>query len=472
MERKLRIAQYGCGKMSVYTMRYAMEKGAEIVCAFGRSPHNLGKDIGDIAGVGKTGVLVQDSKDAAATLKEKKPDACIITTASLMQDLKGPLMDCAESGVNAITIGEEAFYPWNSSSQTTQLLDDVAKRNGCTLCGSGYQDVLWGNLITTLAGATHTIKKITGKSSYNVEDYGLALAKVHGAGLSVADFEKEIAAADTISDAERKALIAQEAFLPSYMWNVNGWLCARLGLTVKKQTQRCVPQIHDNELRSETLQMTIPAGHATGMSAVVTTITEEGIVIEAECIGKVYAAGEFDQNVWTIQGEPNTEVIINRPATVELTCATIVNRIPDLIAAAPGFTTTEQDADQCLPRQGSQFLRETVRTRQTLKADSFSLEASPRSRRLNHGHASRNRAVLTIVCSRIFELHGDEIGCARPVADRNPVKRFVQSSCRWTIPGRRKQTLPGPARGDLVGDNANAVAALLRTVRVGERHGA
>lgn len=88
--------------------------------------------------------------------------------------------------------------------------------------------------------------------------------------------------------------------------------------------------------------MTIPAGHATGMSAVVTTLTEEGIVIEGECIGKVYAAGEFDQNVWTIHGEPSTEVIINRPATVELTCATIVNRIPDLIAAAPGFTTTEK----------------------------------------------------------------------------------------------------------------------------------
>jgi len=85
MERKLRIAQYGCGKMSVYTMRYAMEKGAEIVCAFGQSPHTIGRDIGEIAGVGKTGVLVQDSKDAVAILKEKKPDACIITTASLMQ---------------------------------------------------------------------------------------------------------------------------------------------------------------------------------------------------------------------------------------------------------------------------------------------------------------------------------------------------------------------------------------------------
>ncbi len=124
MERKLRIAQYGYGKMSVYTMRYAIEKGAEIVCAFGRSSHSIGKDIGEIAGVGKTGVLVQDSKDAVAIMKETKPDACIIATASLMQDIRRPFMDCAESGLNAITLCEEAFYPWNSAPRTTEMLDE------------------------------------------------------------------------------------------------------------------------------------------------------------------------------------------------------------------------------------------------------------------------------------------------------------------------------------------------------------
>lgn len=30
MDRKVRIAQYGCGKMSVYLMRYVLEKGAEL----------------------------------------------------------------------------------------------------------------------------------------------------------------------------------------------------------------------------------------------------------------------------------------------------------------------------------------------------------------------------------------------------------------------------------------------------------
>jgi 4-hydroxy-tetrahydrodipicolinate reductase len=222
------------------------------------------------------------------------------------------------------------------------MLDELAREKGVTLCGSGYGDVFWGNLITIIAGATHSITKITGRSSYNVEDYGIALARAHGAGLSLDDFEREIAAADNISAAERAAMIEQESFLPSYMWSSNGWLCSQLGLTVKEQTQKCVPQTHGTELRSETLQMTIPAGHATGMSAVVTTLTEEGVVIEGNCIGKVYADGEFDRNVWTIHGVPDTEVIINRPATVELTCATIVNRIPDLIEAEPGFITSEK----------------------------------------------------------------------------------------------------------------------------------
>jgi 4-hydroxy-tetrahydrodipicolinate reductase len=259
-----------------------------------------------------------------------------------MQDLKEVFLVCAKTGVNAISTCEEAFYPQNSSPILTSEIDSLAKKNNCTICGSGYQDVFWGNLIAVLSGATQTIKKIKGKSSYNVEDYGIALAKAHGAGLDLETFDKEIASVDKVSDEERKKIIDSGKYLPSYMWNVNGWLCDKLGLTVTRQTQKTVPQIYSKDLKSSTLQMTVKAGNATGMSAVVTTETKEGITIESECIGKVYAPEEFDQNDWIIQGEPDTEVLINRPATVELTCATIVGRIPDVINANPGYVTTDK----------------------------------------------------------------------------------------------------------------------------------
>ena len=196
--------------------------------------------------------------------------------------------------------------------------------------------------MTTICGTTHKITKIKGKSSYNVEDYGIALAKAHGAGLSLKEFDKEIASADDISDEARKELIKKGEFMPSYMWNVNGWLCSQLGLHVTKQTQKCVPQTYKKALKSSTLGITIPKGYATGMSAVVTTETKEGITIETECIGKVYAKGEFDTNEWTVCGEPNTTVVVNCPPTVELTCGAIVNRIPDVLKAPSGYYTTEK----------------------------------------------------------------------------------------------------------------------------------
>ena len=338
---KTKVIQYGVGKMSLYTMRYVYEKGGEIVGAVDVNPNVIGKDIGDILGTEKKNVTVVSVQDAEKMMMETKPDVAIVTTMSLISDVEEALMLCAKLGVNAITTCEEAFYPGNSNPTITKKLDEMAKKTGCTITGSGYQDIYWGQLISSIAASTQTIKKIKGSSSYNVEDYGIALAKAHGAGLTLEEFDKQVASVDRITDDERQKMIDSGEYLPSYMWNVNGWLCDKLGLTVKHQTQVTVPQTYKEDIYSETLGMTVKAGDATGMSAVVTTETEEGIVIESECIGKVYSKEDFDKNEWTVEGEPNTTLVINRPATVELTCASVVNRIPDVINAKPGYVPTE-----------------------------------------------------------------------------------------------------------------------------------
>jgi 4-hydroxy-tetrahydrodipicolinate reductase len=339
---KVKAVQYGVGKMSVYTMRYMLEKNIEIVGAVDVNPEVIGKDIGEILGKENMGVTVTDAKNAKTMLEQTKPDICIVTTRSLFSEMEEPLMLCAELGINAITTCEEAFYPANSNPNLTKKIDTLAKKNNCTITGSGYQDIYWGQLITSIAGSTQSIKKIKGSSSYNVEEYGIALAEAHGAGLTLAEFDEKVASNDRISEEARNAIIEKGEFAPSYMWNVNGWLCSKLGLTVKSQTQKCIPQTYKEDIYSSTLNMTVKAGDATGMSAVVTTETEEGITIESECIGKVYAPDEYDKNIWTVEGEPTTTITVEKPATVELTCGTIVNRIPDVLKAEPGYVTTER----------------------------------------------------------------------------------------------------------------------------------
>lgn len=339
---KIKVFQIGCGKMSKYTMRYVYEHGAKIVGAVDINPNIIGKDIGDIMEIDKKNIFVNPLKDLEVNLKNTKPDIAIVTTMSLLADVKDVLRVCASLGVNAITTCEEAFFAENSNPTAWKELDVLAKANKCTITGCGYQDIFWGNLISVLAGTTHKISKIKGSSSYNVEDYGIALAKAHGAGLTLADFDKEIASQDRISKEERENIIKSGQYAPSYMWNVVGWLADKLHLHITSMNQECIPTTNPEDLESSTLNMKIKAGDATGMSAVVTAETEEGIVIEAECIGKVYNSEEVDTNEWTVIGEPETTITVKQPATVELTCADIVNRIPDVINAPSGFIPTSQ----------------------------------------------------------------------------------------------------------------------------------
>ena len=274
MERKVKVVQIGTGKMAKYTMRYVLEKGGEVVGAIDVNPAVIGKDIGEIIGGENLGVKVTDLKDAEEMLKQVKPDICIVETMSLLKDVEEPLMLCAKLGINAVSTCEEAFYSWNSNPNLTKKIDELAKQTGCTIVGTGYQDIYWGQLITSICGSTQKITKIKGSSSYNVEDYGIALANAHGAGLTLDEFDKQVASVDKISNEERQKIIESGEYLPSYMWNTNGWLCDKLGLTIKSQTQVTVPTTYKEDIYSETLGVTVKAGDATGMSAIVTTETE------------------------------------------------------------------------------------------------------------------------------------------------------------------------------------------------------
>ena len=337
---KVKVLQIGCGKMAKYTMRYVFDHGGVVVAGIDINPELYNKDIGLIMDGTAKGALIYPLEKLEEVIKSSTPNIAIVTTMSLLKDVADVIKRCVENGVNVITTCEEAFFPFNSNPKLAWELDALAKNHRVTITGCGYQDIFWGNLISDIAGSTHKITSIKGMSSYNVEDYGMALAKAHGAGISEDEFNKTIGVVNNMSDSERKVLIDNGTFLPSYMWNTVGWLAYKLNLKVTNISEKIVPIKCEELIHSDTLRMDIPSGAVRGMSAIVTATTEEGIILEAECVGKVYIGEEVDMNTWTVHGEPDTTLNISKPMTVELTCADIVNRIPDVINAGYGFVPT------------------------------------------------------------------------------------------------------------------------------------
>lgn len=126
-----RVALVGaCGRMGNLIIRRVLAtEGLTISAAFDLV--NVGKDIGEIVGVGKLDVPVSDSKDLAQVLKDSGTDVLVDFTIAPATVANAPV--AAAAGVNLV-IGTTGL----SAEQKASIADAVAKNNVAAVISSNY----------------------------------------------------------------------------------------------------------------------------------------------------------------------------------------------------------------------------------------------------------------------------------------------------------------------------------------------
>ncbi len=326
---KIKAVVYGAGTVGSAIARFMVQKGVIITEAI--DIKNVGKDLGDVIGLGrKLNVTVTDKADEA--LAETGADIALMAVATKMEIIYPHVKRCLEAGLNVITTSEEASYPWTTSPGITAKLDRIAKENGVTVTGSGMQDIFWANIVTHLTGASHRIDSVEGHVSVNVDALGPMVAGFYAVDRKLDDIKAMIGAG------EKFPLGDEVDFLRMDLENqIN-----ELGLTTKRFNKIVKPLTLDHPIKCHSYKKMIPAGGVIGLDITIEIETMEGIVFRGTMTGRAYDEGEQDFNEWLIKGEPNIHLRNDNPPTLLGTSSQIVNRIPDVINAEPGFVTIDQ----------------------------------------------------------------------------------------------------------------------------------
>jgi len=130
-----------------------------VVGAVNRSGPKVGKDIGKLAGLEHPmGVTVSDDPEAVLSTPA---DIVLVGVCDDMERGFPIYKQCLEHGINVLTIGTFASYPWRISPELAQHLHELAKAQGVTITGTGNQDFFMVNLGTLMSGVCHRLDRIT-----------------------------------------------------------------------------------------------------------------------------------------------------------------------------------------------------------------------------------------------------------------------------------------------------------------------
>jgi len=328
--RRIKAIVYGVGTMGKIMTRYMVEKGVDIVGAIDVNRDIVGKDLGEVAGLGRP-LNVKISDNADTVLSEQEADIAIVAVFTQMDRMYPIFKQCIENGLNVLTLSEEALYPWEVSPQLAAKLDKLAKKHGVTISASGTQDSFRVNLMAVLTGASHTIESISVRQTGDLSQSGQVAMVNYHIGETKDEFYQK-------TREKRVPLSTLTMCLEA--------IIADLGLTIKKEEQSAEPATDEMDVEAKSFGI-VKKGLVNGMTKIIDIGTEEGIKFHGEQTMKVFnedEKAEGELNECYVKGVPalHLRITIHDIEAKSSIAAHIINRISDVINSEPGYITVEK----------------------------------------------------------------------------------------------------------------------------------
>lgn len=314
-----KIAIYGTGQYALEAVRIIVDKGWDIVAAYNRAGAKVGRDLGELAGLpSPLGIVVGDSE--TADYAASGANIAIHSVADRLDYNWPAYQRLTGAGINIICHGGESNFPWGSRPELADDLDAMARAAGVTFTGTGIWDSsrIWSGLIA--AGTASRLEGLVHRTLTNGEAAGLELLKVCGGTFTPEEF------------AERN-----EGLLAGIYKTVPHQVLWALGLEVTSVVEEREPVIDEQPVFSHALGRDIEPGICLGTRITTRVATREGVTALSINELRVLRPGETEHMIWEVQGRPATKIRVDRTDSLHSSSACMVNRMPDVLNAAPGI---------------------------------------------------------------------------------------------------------------------------------------
>ena len=322
MRVSIKVVSIGLGPIGAGVVKQlAARKGFTLVGAVDIDPAKIGRDVGEVCGVGrKLRVLV--TADITKTLKAVKPDVAVLCTSSSIKKVVPEFAAVLKQKVPIVSTTEELAYPVKAHAAVARKIDALARRARVAVLGTGVNPgFTMDALPIALTGVCESVRAIEVDRVQDARIRRLPFQQKIGAGLTPEQFDAKVKAGTVrhVGLAESITMIAEA-----------------MGWTLDRITDDIRPKIALAHVESSFI--TVEPGLVCGIVQDGAGYRKGEAVIKLHMEAYLGAPESYDAT--RILGNPPISMKIAGGVHGDVATASIaVNSIPKVLAARPGLRT-------------------------------------------------------------------------------------------------------------------------------------